>query len=90
MPVCKRALFPKMKQSSWDSLVRINMMLTAWIWGFVLGEKCSMLSPEQAHNVQLGHRYELCPGAKSMVGSGPDIQSLMWAGSGQFCWDPKH
>lgn len=66
------------------------MMRTAWIWGFVSEDTCSELSLEQAHNMQLGHRYELCPGAKSMAGSGLDVWSLTWAGSGQFHWDPNY
>lgn len=66
------------------------MMRTAWLRGFVSEEQCGVLSLEQAHSGQLGHGYELCPGAKSVAGSGLSVWSLTWAGSGQFHWDPKH
>lgn len=49
-----------------------------------------MFSPEQAQNMQLGHRYELCPGAKSLAGSGLDVWSLTRAGSEPFCWDSNY
>lgn len=43
-----------------------------------------MLMPEQAYDVHLGLRYELCPRANSVAGSGPDIWFLTWAQSRQF------
>lgn len=52
--------------------------------GFVWEEKCSVLRPEQTHDVHLGLICELCPGANSVAGSGPDIWSLTWAQSRQF------
>lgn len=49
-----------------------------------------MLRPEQAHGVQVGLRYELCPGANSVAGSGLDIWFLTPAQSGQLHCGPKH
>lgn len=82
--------FPKMKQSSWDSLTGVNVTQPAWIWSFIWEEKCSVLSPEQPHDMHLAHTSELCPGAKCVAGSGLDVQSLTWGGFGQFCWDSNY